>query len=276
MLITVIKNTIMITSFVLVIMLMIEFINIQSKGNWLKPIRNHRWMQYIITGLMAIIPGCVGTFAVVSLYIHNLVSFGALITALIAAFGDEAFVMFALMPVTTLKLSAIILILGIASGIIVDCFLKGRVIIPIKKAHFELHTIESEGKTFERKNILIHLKNISFPRGALLGGVLLIILGIITNEFSEGPGHKDWDWEQFSFLAVMLLGLVIIITVSEHFLESHLWDHVVKKHFIKIFLWTFFTLLFLKIFNTYLHWDAWIKKQPGYYTYFCRANWGNS
>ena len=259
MLINVIKNTIMITSFVLVIMLVIEYINVQSKGNWLKNIEKHPWLQYIVTGIMGIIPGCVGTFAVVSMYIHNLVSFGALITALIAGFGDEAFVMFALIPLTTLKLSAIILIIGIVGGIAVDYFMKGRSIVPLIKLHFELHTNETEHEIFNIKKMWISLRNISFPKGALLGGILLIILGITTNEFSEGPGHKSWDWEQISFLVVMIFGLFIILTVSEHFLEKHLWDHVVKKHFLKILLWTFGALLFIEIFKTQVHLDAWIK-----------------
>jgi len=259
MIIGVIKNTIMITSFVLVIMLVIEYINVRSKGNWLINIEKHRWLQYLVTGTLGVIPGCVGTFAVVSMYIHNLVSFGALITALIAGFGDEAFVMFALMPVTTLKLTAIIFIIGITGGFLTDYFMKGKSIIPKIKLHFELHTDETEHDIFNLRKIWIGLRNISFPRGSLLGGILLIILGIVTNEFSEGPGHKSWDWEQISFLVVMILGLIIILTVSEHFLEKHLWDHVVKKHLLKILLWTFGALLFIEIFKTQLHLDAWIK-----------------
>jgi hypothetical protein len=259
MIIGVIKNTIMITSFVLVIMLVIEYINVQSKGNWLIKIEKHRWLQYIVTGTMGIIPGCVGTFAVVSMYIHNLVSFGALITALIAGFGDEAFIMFALMPGTTLKLTAIIFIIGIVGGVLTDYFMKGKNIVPHIKKHFELHTDESDHFIFNLKSTWSNMINMSFPRGALLGGILLVILGIVTNEFSEGPGHKSWDWEQISFLAVMICGLFILLTVSEHFLEKHLWGHVVKKHLLKILLWTFGTLLFLAFFKTQIHLDAWIK-----------------
>ena len=259
MVISVIKNTIMITSFVLVIMLAIEYINVKSKGNWLKNIENRNWLQYVVTGILGIIPGCVGTFAVVSMYIHNLVSFGALITALIAGFGDEAFVMFALMPLTTLKLTVIIFIIGIIGGIVVDYFLRGKSIVPKVNLHFELHTTEFEKHILDIKSLWTNLRNMSFPRGALLGGLFLIILGIITNEFSEGPGHKAWDWEQISFLAVMIFGLFIIITVSEHFLEKHLWDHVVKKHFLKILLWTFAALLLIEVFKTQIHLDSWIK-----------------
>jgi Putative, 10TM heavy-metal exporter len=106
---------------------------------------------------------------------------------------------------------------------------------------------------------LSNLKNISLPRGTLLGGLLLIILGIITGEFKEGIIPMKLDWEQIIFLLFMALGIFIIVTVSEHFLEDHLWKHLVKKHFLRIFLWTFGALLFIKIFNTYLHWETWIQ-----------------
>ena len=260
MLLSVIKNAIMISSFVLVIMLVIEYINVQTKGNWIKGIEKHRWLQYFITGLMGVVPGCVGTFGVVSMYIHNLISFGALLTALIATFGDEAFVMFALIPGTTIKLVFIILAIGIVAGILVDYFMKGKSITPNRKAHLEIHhTDHTHTNFFDLKNSWLNIKNISFPRAALLGGIILIIVGIIAGEFNEGHKTGLWDWEQISFLVVMSFGLFIIIAVSEHFLEEHLWHHVVKKHFLRIFLWTLGALFFIEIFNNYFHLEGWIK-----------------
>jgi MFS family permease len=259
MIISVLKNTIMITSFVLVIMLTIEFINVQSRGNWLSGIEKHKWLQYFITAFMGIIPGCVGTFGVVSLYIHNMISFGALLTALIATFGDEAFVMFALIPGTTIKLSIIIIIIGIIAGVAVDLIMKRKPLSASTEPHFEIHNTDHQFKSFQFGDIFNNIKNMSFPRGALLGGVILILIGIVAGEFSDFQGHNIWGWEQISFFLVMIFGLFIIVFVSEHFLEDHLWKHVVKKHFVRIFLWTFGALLLIGIFKTYLHWDAWIK-----------------
>jgi hypothetical protein len=259
-LIEVIRSTIMITSFVLVIMLIIEYINVQTKGDWLKFLKKYKWLQYPVSGLIGIIPGCVGGFAVVSMYIHKLVSFGALITALIAGFGDEAFVMLALIPLTTIKLSLIILLIGIVAGIIVDFVIKRKSFVPPTAMELELHNEETvKHKVFDATNILSNLKRISFPRGSLLGGLSLIIFGIFTNQFNEGPGHQAWDWEQVSFLVIMLAGLFIILAVSEHFLESHLWGHVVKKHFLKILLWTFGALLLIELFKSQINIDNWVK-----------------
>lgn len=262
MIFDVFRDTVMITSFVLVIMLIIEYINVQSHGNWLRKFETKRWAQYFIAGFLGIVPGCVGTFGVVSMYIHNMISFGALVTALLATFGDEAFVMFALMPQTTIKLVIIIFILGIIVGVLVDLFIKDARFIPRLKSHFEIHHTDDKGKIFDFSAIKNNIGQLSFPRAALLGGLVLILLGIVTGQFHEShdsAGHGTWGWEQISFLAIMLVGLFIIIRVSDHFLEDHLWEHLVKKHFLKIFLWTFGALLFIQIFQNYLHIDAWIK-----------------
>ena len=125
--------------------------------------------------------------------------------------------------------------------------------------HFELHTEETDQSVLDFSKIFHSLRKISFPRGALLGGILLTLLGIITNEFSEGPGQKVWEWEQISFFIIMLFGLFIIVTASEHFLERHLWEHVIKKHLLKIALWTFGALMLIALLKTQFHLDAWVK-----------------
>jgi hypothetical protein len=260
MFLSVLKNSVMITGFVMVIMLIIEYINVISRGDWLKPIENHYWLQFLVAGILGIIPGCVGTFAVVSMYIHNILNFGALITALIASFGDEAFVMFALIPGTTIKLTLIIFVIGILGGLIVDYFTKNKVFTPIIRSHFGLHVVEKDERYFDLKKLIFQLKNLSFQRGILLVGISLILMGIITGEFGEVWDHANfWNWEQILFLLINLVGIIIVASVSEHFLEEHFWNHLVKKHLLKIFLWTFGALFFIEIFSHYLHWDSWIR-----------------
>ncbi len=54
-------------------------------------------------------------------------------------------------------------------------------------------------------------------------------------------------------LAVFLFGLFVVVTVPEHFLKKHLWEHMVKKHLPRIFLWTFLVLWFVDVIIPYLH-----------------------
>jgi len=55
-----------------------------------------------------------------------------------------------------------------------------------------------------------------------------------------------------------LIALFIVITVPEHFLEEHLWEHIVKVHIPKIFLWTFGTLLIVNILLQFININDWI------------------
>ena len=116
----------MITGFVFVMMLLIEYINVQSKGLWQKSLTKNKWRQYLITGVLGVIPGCLGAFTVVALFSHRLVSFGALVTAMIATSGDEAFVMFSMFPDVTLKLTLILFVIAIVTGYIVSILYKGK------------------------------------------------------------------------------------------------------------------------------------------------------
>ena len=88
MLIDVTKHALMITSFVLMMMLLIEYINVQTRGEWQKSLKKSRFGQYFLAAFLGVVPGCLGAFTVVSLYSHRMVSFGALVAAMIATSGD--------------------------------------------------------------------------------------------------------------------------------------------------------------------------------------------
>jgi len=81
----------------------------------------------------------------------------------------------------------------------------------------------------------------SFERAILLISAILFIvllgLGII--------GNKEWDWKKITFLSGGMFLLFVFITVPEHFLKEHLYGHIVKKHLLRIFLWTWGTFIAL-------------------------------
>lgn len=87
---------------------------------------------------------------------------------------------------------------------------------------------------FSARNVLPQLIKISLPRALLIilfGGVLLAI-------FTGVLGSDSWDWKRITFVLGLGFSLFVILTVPDHFLEQHLWGHVVKKHLLRIFLWT--------------------------------------
>ena len=105
------KNSILITGLVMVMMLLIEYINIRSHGESFNKLKKSPVKQVFLAALLGLVPGCIGGFAVVSLFTHNLLSFGSLVAMMIASSGDEAFVMMAMTPKTAIILFIILLMI---------------------------------------------------------------------------------------------------------------------------------------------------------------------
>ena len=255
MIITVIRHTLMITGFVFVMMLVIEYINVQTKGVWHDSLKRNKWMQYLLSAFLGAIPGCLGAFTVVALYSHRIVSFGALVAAMIATSGDEAFVMFALFPGKALILTIIIFVIGIISGFITDK------IFPLKFLYkkIELHKLslheEERCVCFQKGLILNQLKHCSFQRTLLIGILFIFIVGLVIGEI----GPNEWNWIRVTLLMASLVSLFIVTTVPEHFLEEHLWKHIVKVHIPRIFLWTLGALLLMQLLLGQINIEQWIE-----------------
>ena len=109
----VLKNSILITGLVLIMMLMIEYFNIHSHGKWFARIKDSKIKQIFLGSLLGLVPGCIGGFATVSLYTHRLLSLGALVAMMISSSGDEAFVIMAMIPKEGLILFGILFIIAI-------------------------------------------------------------------------------------------------------------------------------------------------------------------
>ena len=332
----VLKSSLTLTCLVMIMMLLIEFINVGSAGKWMAKLQHRPFMQIVMAILLGLIPGCIGGFAIVSLFTHNLLCFGALVAGMIATFGDEAFVLMAYSPKWTLILSAALLGIALVAGCLTQLVFRKRNFV-LESHGFEVHE-EHEGEhghEHAKANLSFkNLKSMSFPRALLVFGLILYIVAILTgslahqhgglsgmephtagvehthdlecqehhhagdcceahasalaeSEYSEHLGdshvhhghheeahgehhhghHNDPDaWENIFFLVLACITLVVVALSSEHFLQSHLWEHVIKHHFLSVFLWTFGVLLCLKILYLFVdvdsligqsHWALW-------------------
>lgn len=267
------RNSVLITGMVIVMMLMIEYINIQSQGKWFSRLRGSRSGQVVLGTLLGLIPGCMGGFAAVSLYTHRLLGLGALVAAMIASSGDEAFVMLATIPRETLLLMLILGVVAVAAGLIVNIFTKNREKTDPEACpqDFEIHRCDehhhdSSGHCSPDADCphasLRNMRSPSWQRIVLLLGVLAFIVALAFGLFEHGHEHGaeevaeaaseglnlfDEYWLNLIFAAVSLFVLWFIMTAKEHFIKEHLWDHVVRRHLPKVFCWTFGTLLLITI-----------------------------
>lgn len=247
-------RTIMITSFVLMMMLVIDYLNVQSRGIWNKKLQQKPFLQIFFAAILGIIPGCLGAFTVVSLFTHRVVSFAALVTAMISTFGDEAFVMFAMMPEKALFLSLIVFVIAIITGLLILFFSNFLSKIEENSFGFEYHDDEQKCICFPKGKFLEQLKTMGFERALLISGLLFFAFFIVTGKL----GGHEWDWKRITFLIGSLFVLFIVSTVPEHFIKKHLWDHVIKQHLPRIFLWTFGAFVLIHVLEGYLDIEQWI------------------
>ncbi|GAH54324.1 unnamed protein product [marine sediment metagenome] len=163
----VLNHAIMITGFVFVMMLVIEYINVQTNGIWQNKISGSKWRQYIFAAMLGAIPGCLGAFTVVALFSHRMLSFGAIVAAMIATSGDEAFVMFAMFPQKAALITVIILIIGILAG----CIINKSDINP---------QVSGEIEEFLNKENIIHFSNLPYDEA-------------FTNAMTNGQTIVEYD-----------------------------------------------------------------------------------
>ena len=306
--IDILRNSILITGLVVVMMMMIESLNIESGGLFFKGLRKTKVGQVIFGAVLGSIPGCMGGFATVSLYTHRMFSFGALVAMMIASSGDEAFVMLAMIPREALVLFAILFVLAIAVGIVTDKIYDR---IHAKHCGKEEHE-ECGAETDCTDGYVIHeheheddkghgKRHLGWKRIVMFIGLAVFIAALATGrlghdhgahggdfstslEMTEGGhdhghchhdhGHAHCheaedsegftidllseDWMNVLFAALSVIVLFVLIFGSDHFVEGHLWNHIVKKHLPTIFAWTFGVLLVLGIALQHIDIESWI------------------
>lgn len=247
-------KSIMISGFVFIMMVVIEYINVQSKGVWQKHLTGNKWKQYIIAGILGALPGCLGAFTVVALFSHQLISFGTVVTTMIATSGDEAFVMFAMFPKQATLLTGILFFVGILAGYLTDKLYQPKSILEkISGRNLVLHK-EEQCKCFPKDIFWTNLLHPSLHRLSVAIGIIALIIGLATGMLS---GKAEF-WIKVTLMLAFAFTLFVVVTVPDHFLKDHIWNHIVKVHLPRIFLWIFGVLLFMHFLTLYLNVEDWI------------------
>ncbi|MGQ9846923.1 MAG: putative manganese transporter [Bacteroidales bacterium] len=245
-----IQKTLMVSGFVLMLMIIIEYINVRTSGKWNQGVVKNNFFQLLSSIFLGLTPGCAGTFAVVSLYSHNLFGFFALLGATIATFGDEAFVIFSSSLETALKLMLWLSILAIVLGLFF-MLLKIKPKSNLEK-HFETHGDDccKQSMHLHVTDISHHLRKITIERAFLVAIIFLITINILFPKHNT-LSHSFFSPESLVFFVLSFVSLFIVVTVPEHFLKEHIWGHVLKKHFVRLFLWSLGTLFAIQVLQVF-------------------------
>ena len=241
----------MITFFVFVMMVLVDFINTASNKRMGDLLQGGQWRQYMLTSILGSTPGCLGAFMIVSLYVHGMISFGAIVGGMIATSGDEAFVMLVQFPGTALFLFALLFLLGIVFAWISDRLIKILGIAPCEsclssqceQCESQMSDQEAIGNYFQAANITGNLKSLSFTRFLFIVLITSFFALVVTGIL----GPAIWNWKRITFAALSFTVFYIALVVPEHYLHDHIWEHIIKKHIFRVFLWTLGALLFVDL-----------------------------
>jgi len=249
-----VNHSIIITLFVFVMMVFIDYINVLSKGKMSIAVRGGRLRQYIMASFLGSTPGCLGAFMNVSFYVRGLLSFGAMVGGMIATSGDEAFVMLALFPKRALLLFGLLFGIGVIFGWISDKVADFLNITPCEECKvLKIHEA-NECRCFDAS----FLKK--FRQFSLLRYGIIILIGVIVLALSFGiVGPEEWNWQRITIISSLSFTLFIVFTVPEHYLKEHIWEHILKKHLWRVFLWTFGALFVIEIGMNFWNLEAFVK-----------------
>jgi hypothetical protein len=250
--IDVVRETIVITGFVFVMMLVIEYVNVVTSGAWQSVLARNRWVQYSLAAGLGLIPGCLGNFAVVAMYSHRILSLGAVVAAMIATSGDEEFVMLALVPKQALLIFGMCFVLGVLAGAATDVIARRRFSVDALCCDgLEVHE-RVEGTAFDLAQIKRQWRDCTAARGVLAVSLVLLIAGVVSGQIDPG----GWSSVRVVLLVASAVALFIVASVSDHFLDEHLWRHVAKRHLPGIFLWTLGALVAMYLLFERSHLDV--------------------
>ncbi len=323
-------NSYFITSLVLVMMILIEYVNVASAGRWLGRIQDKGWKQVLTGSLLGLVPGCIGGFAAVSLYAHGILGLGGLVAAMVASSGDEAFVMLAMIPRQALALFAVLFVIAIICGLITDAIfrnsrLSNRVEDHSLEVHAEHEHVHGNFPNIFRTSSYRALRSARAQHIILIAFMLVfavaVFSGVLEHEHvhatdgehvhavdtghshddcisSAEVGHSHHEhshaveneldehghfraaevdrrphlpfnllserWMNVLFGVLSVFVALLLAASSDHFVREHIWNHVVRKHALKTFLWTAGALVVITVGMQYLDVTQWVKDNAFY------------
>jgi hypothetical protein len=281
-------------------MLIIEYINVATKGRRLDSIRKSPARQVVLGGVLGMIPGCMGGFAAVSLFSHNVFNLGGLVAAMISDTGDETFVMFAAMPGYALLIKLLTFLFAMAAGFAINAFMSKS--IPKHFDHsLEIHSVHGHHSEQLSSNIFHNIRRLSPVRAAILSGIVIFMLslalGLLEHSHSGEEGatcihaneisiseyehhhgeisehehehehhhgaHSHGNifgerWLNIMFIFIAGAAFLMVLSVTEHFLKEHILRHVIYRHLLRVFTWTFGSLLLIYLLGLFVHYDEWM------------------
>lgn len=210
------QASVKISLIIFILMVIVELLVLKYKEKILQLTQKNKFLGYLTASFFGSIPGCVGTFAMDSLYMTGLLGFGGIVAAMVATSGDEAFLLISLAAEGEISfriiliLTAILFLLGIVAGFIGDFVVRKNHLATCKKCEIVYH--EKELFSFEhflKEHIFGHiLKKHLWQIFLWLFGAIFVI-ELLQNRIDLEGFFRDAN-TFYILIAALLVGVLPI------------------------------------------------------------------
>ncbi len=209
------NSSVKITLIIFVMMITLELIVLKFQGRILKFIEKSRFVKYVIASFFGVLPGCIGTFAMDSLYMTGMLGFGGIIATMIATSGDEAFIMLGMAAkgeiswIVIIVLTLTLFLLGIIGAFIATLLRKKMNIKFCKKCKIVVHQNEKfVSRHFLKEHIFNHIIKKHIWQIFLWLFAALFVIELLQ-------GHINLEFSGSSMVYVLLVASLIgILPIS--------------------------------------------------------------
>ena len=174
------------------------------------------------------------------------------------------------MPDKALLIFVGLFALAVVAGYVTNIFVSKRSNSCGQESHFVLHTTHDHHHSLHG-NIIENLRHISAHRLILLVSIIVFIVLTLCGFLGEHHHHDgeteiEASEEKFNFIVSIIsmvlsaVTLFVIVRVPEHFLEDHIWHHVIGQHFWKILTWTSIALVLVFVVKEVCDIKTWVEQ----------------
>jgi len=208
------KDSIFIISIIFILMVVVEILILKYKKKILNFLDKNELSKYIISSFFGILPGCVGTFAMDTLYMSGLLGFGGIVAVMVATSGDEALILLSMAIkgeiawTIVVGLTAILFFLGIFAGVLADKFKLKTKMDFCKKCEIIHHKVEEfKLKHFLKEHLYGHIIKQHIWKLFLWLFFAIFVIGLLQDSINlELDGANIF----YVFIIAVLVGILPI------------------------------------------------------------------
>lgn len=209
MIISVIESSAEVVAAVLVMMILLEYLMIIGVPTRFAHLKSSFLKQFLLALTVGIVPGCMGGYALVSLYTHGTIGFASLLAGFVVTLGDESFVLLSMAPKTTVLLWVILGVLAFILSLFAHRF------IPQKsakgEAHIQIHEHQEHllvhrwlpSRHFWTEHIWGHIIKKHAPKILLWTISTLVVVHLLEDQFDLK------SWVESNIYWVLLAAIVV-------------------------------------------------------------------